>query len=189
MVSRRSRAGKVLPDTPERVPAHTPASVNMRIEEEIARNVRRCAANPRMIEPRLRELDREWDVERVLEANAASLAFAGVALGATADRRLLWLPALVTGFLLQHALQGWCPPLPILRRLGFRTADEIGRERMALKALRGDFASVPKTGSPVARADAAMSAAGEGPLQSAAKSSQHRSAASPGAPGDPASVH
>jgi hypothetical protein len=37
--------------------------------------------------------------------------------------------------------------VPILRRLGFRTADEINRERYALKALRGDFkdAEKPKT--------------------------------------------
>jgi hypothetical protein len=38
-----------------------------------------------------------------------------------------------------HAVQGWCPPVPVLRRLGFRTASEIDHERYALKALRGDF--------------------------------------------------
>jgi hypothetical protein len=48
----------------------------------------------------------------------------------------------VTAFLFQHAVQGWCPPLPILRRLGFRTASEIDTERYALKALRGDFGSI-----------------------------------------------
>ena len=58
---------------------------------------------------------------------------------ATVDRRWLALPAIVTGFLFQHAMQGWCPPLPILRRLGFRTAEEINQERYALKALKGDF--------------------------------------------------
>jgi hypothetical protein len=42
----------------------------------------------------------------------------------------------------EHAVQGWCPPLPILRRMGFRTAREIDTERTALKALRGDFARV-----------------------------------------------
>ena len=51
-------------------------------------------------------------------------------------------PVIVTAFLFQHAIQGWCPPLPILRRLGFRTAREIDTERTALKALRGDFANV-----------------------------------------------
>ncbi len=78
----------------------------------------------------------------MLEANAATLAFAGVALGATVDKRWLALPALVTAFLFQHAVQGWSPPLPILRRLGFRTAREIDEERYALKALRGGSGSV-----------------------------------------------
>ena len=41
--------------------------------------------------------------------------------------------------MIQHALQGWCPPLAVLRRLGFRTAKEINEERFALAALRGDF--------------------------------------------------
>jgi hypothetical protein len=46
----------------------------------------------------------------------------------------------------QHALQGWCLPVPLLRRLGVRTQREIERERFALKALRGDFDSVPGAG-------------------------------------------
>jgi hypothetical protein len=36
-------------------------------------------------------------------------------------------------------VQGWCPPLPVFRRLGIRTASEIDYERYALKSLRGDF--------------------------------------------------
>lgn len=32
-----------------------------------------------------------------------------------------------------------CPPILILRRVGFRTQPEISEERYALKALRGDF--------------------------------------------------
>jgi hypothetical protein len=30
-------------------------------------------------------------------------------------------------------VQGWCPPIPILRRLAFRTTYEIEEERQALK--------------------------------------------------------
>jgi hypothetical protein len=81
----------------------------------------------------------EWDVERVLETNASTLGFTGVVLGATVDKRWLVLPALVTAFLFQHAAQGWCPPISILRRLGYRPAREIEIERVALKVLRGDF--------------------------------------------------
>jgi hypothetical protein len=33
------------------------------------------------------------------------------------NNRWLVLPIAVTGFLLQHAIQGWCPPIPVLWRL------------------------------------------------------------------------
>ena len=125
--------------TVDRVPAHTAADVNQRIYDEMVERVRFFASSPDGIPQRLKELDEEWDIERAIEANASALAFTGVALGATTDRRWLILPALVTAFLFQHAVQGWCPPVPILRRLGFRTAHEIEQERHALKALRGDF--------------------------------------------------
>lgn len=42
-------------------------------------------------------------------------------------------------FLLQHALQGWCPPLPIIRKIGVRTAEEINQEKTVFKLIRGDF--------------------------------------------------
>lgn len=147
------------PSTPARVPRHTAGQVNRRIERKIAESVRWHAAHPERIPQRLRELDREWDVERTLEANAATLAFAGTALGATRDRRWLVLPAAVTAFLFQHAVQGWCPPLPVLRRLGFRTAREIDTERYALKALRGDFGSAGPGRNPGLRASRAVQAA------------------------------
>ena len=125
--------------TINRVQRNTDEAINRRIEAATGERIRRLARNPLAIERRLRELDREWDIERVLETNAALIALAGVALGARLDRRWLLLPALVTTFLFQHAVQGWCPPLPVLRRLGFRTRKEIDREKYALKYLRGDF--------------------------------------------------
>jgi hypothetical protein len=129
----------MFPNTPERVPRHTDPAVNRRISETIAASVRYYAAHPERIDRRLRGLDAEWDVERTLEANAATIALAGTLLAAFRDRRFLLLPAAVSAFLLQHALQGWCPPVPVLRRLGVRTSREIDEERFALKALRGDF--------------------------------------------------
>jgi hypothetical protein len=129
-----------------RVPAHTSDNVNRRIRDQTALRVHYYSRHADEIPRRLRQLDREWDIERAIEANAATLAFAGVALGATRDRRWLALPALVTGFLFQHAVQGWCPPVPVLRRLGFRTAFEIEVERQALKALRGDYGRPARSG-------------------------------------------
>lgn len=125
--------------TAERVTRSTADAVNRAIQTDIRDSIRWHAEHPEEIPSRLRELDAEWDVERTLEANASALAFTGVVLGATLDRRWIALPAIVTAFLFQHAVQGWCPPLPILRRMGFRTAREIDTERTALKALRGDF--------------------------------------------------
>src|SRR5437868_11191778 len=133
----------MLPSTTERVPEHTPDRYNEAIRRQTEDNVARCAAaGPEAIARRLEDLDREWDIERCLEANASSVSLVGLGLGAFVDRRLFVLPAIVAGFLLQHALQGWCPPVPLFRHLGFRTASEIDEERYALKALRGDFAAV-----------------------------------------------
>ena len=131
-----------LPTTHDRVPEHTAEHVNQRILREIEQKVKQLANVPGRIPHRLKELDAEWDIERAIEANASVVAFVGVALGYFVHPYWLALPALVTAFLFQHAIQGWCPPVPVLRRLGFRTADEIGKERMALKAIRGDFDKV-----------------------------------------------
>ena len=130
----------MIPSTAMRVPEHTAHRVNERIRRRTEDTVARCAAaGPEAIARRLEDLDQEWDIERALEANAATVALLGVGLGAFVDRRFYLLPGLVGGFLLQHAIQGWCPPVPVFRRLGFRTAEEIDEERYALKLLRGDF--------------------------------------------------
>ena len=133
-----------MPSTVERVPQHTADHVNEQIRRATEERVARCAAAGReAINRRLSELDQEWDVERTLEANAATASLVGLALGATVDKKWFIFPAVVAGFLLQHAVQGWCPPLPVLRRLGFRTQPEIAYERYALKSLRGDFRNLP----------------------------------------------
>jgi hypothetical protein len=130
----------MLPSTAERVPVSTSCDVNKRIREQTAANVERYKSSSRSeIQLRLEELDREWDIERAIEANASMVMLVGLGLGTFVNRRFYMLPAIVAGFLMQHALQGWCPPVPIMRRLGFRTQTEIDEEKYALKALRGDF--------------------------------------------------
>ena len=66
------------------------------------------------------------------------------------NRRWLVLPLLVQGFYLQHQLEGWCPPLPVLRSLGFRTPHEIEEERRALLDLRRGVAPEVPEEAPVA---------------------------------------
>jgi hypothetical protein len=133
-----------LPATARRVERNTSAHLNERLRARAdAEVVRLESASNEDITRRLRELDEEWDVERTLQVNASSLILLGLLLGTRVDRRFLALPAAVLTFFGQHALQGWCPPLPVLRRLGIRTQREIERERYALKALRGDFDDLP----------------------------------------------
>jgi hypothetical protein len=125
-----------LPASTQRVPLHTAPEINSRIHQSIDVNTAYYRQHPHLIPGRLAELDREWDVERLLEANAATLAFTGTAFGIVFGKKWLILPAVVTAFLLQHALQGWCPPLPLFRRMGFRTPNEIEEERQRLIAIR-----------------------------------------------------
>jgi hypothetical protein len=133
----------MIPSTTQRVPQSTAERVNEKIRRQTEANVTVYgAAGPEAIDRRLAELEREWDVERTLETNAATLAAAGAGLALLVDRRFALIPLVVGGFLLQHAVQGWCPPVPIFRRMGVRTQSEIDHERYALKALRGDFREV-----------------------------------------------
>ena len=128
------------PPTATRVERSSAEEINARIERETVASLAHVAAHGReAIARRLEELDREWDIERTLEANAATVTLVALGLGFTVDRRWFAFPVVVAAFLLQHALQGWCPPLPIFRRRGVRTEREINLERTALRILRGDF--------------------------------------------------
>lgn len=107
--------------------------INRQIDQLTNANIARYSKmSPEVIQRRINALDREWDVERVLEINASTLALSGLVLGLTRDAKWFILPGIVLPFLFQHAVQGWCPPLPILRRLGIRTRGEIDREKYAL---------------------------------------------------------
>lgn len=119
------------------------ATATQKIDHRTDENALSFALQPReAVSHRIESLERSWDIERALQLMAGSFALTGALLSV---RRRPWaaLPAVVGFFLAQHAVQGWCPPLPILRRLGFRSRQEIDREKFALKALRGDYDDVP----------------------------------------------
>ena len=131
----------------DRVRDHTADDINQALDAEAAARVAQYAgAGTAAITRRIEELDREWDTERILEMNASALAFLGVARAVSSDRKWLIVPSIVLPFLFLHATQGWCPPLPILRRLGVRTRREIDCEKYALKAMRGDFEGLDGSG-------------------------------------------
>lgn len=146
-------------ETASRVAGSAEEQVNRRIEAMTEASVLRFSRRLDEIEGRLRELREEWDVERWLQSNASVVMTAGHVLGLL-SRPLRVLPAVAAYFMFTHAVSGWCPPLPILRRLGVRTLREINRERFALKALRGDFegAGPSAPGSPAEKARKASEA-------------------------------
>jgi hypothetical protein len=127
----------------ERVRRQTSGARLDKIEQQLERNIHYHGSRSEGdLSARIAELENEWSIERFLDTNASILALTGAVLGLTVSKRWLLLSATVGGFLLQHAITGWCPPVPVLRSLGVRTRSEIDRERFALKALRGDFKNV-----------------------------------------------
>lgn len=118
----------------DRVRKSTSPDINRRIDVATAYSISHYKRQDKdVIARRIEMLDREWDIERVLEVNGAALSMAGLFLGLTVNRKWFLLPGVVLPCLLQHGLQGWCPPLPMLRQLGVRTRSEIDREKYALK--------------------------------------------------------
>jgi hypothetical protein len=145
--------GKALSNTQTRVADNTAEQTTERLRREMEARVYYFAQTPEQINARLEELDAEWDVERVVAANAAGLSLFGILMGRR-RRRWLVLPFAAAGFLLQYAIRGWCPSVPILRKLGLRTAREINDERHALRILRGDFDDIDMSSLKDARAKA-----------------------------------
>lgn len=145
----------------ERVRSNTAVAVNEKIDATIIANINEYATQSESsLTQRIQDLQQEWDTERILELNAPILAFTGLMLGIFVNINWFWLTGIVLLFLAQHSIQGWCPPLFILRRLGVRTRDEINMEKYALKALRGDFDLVSSTTEPSNRVQQVLQAIG-----------------------------
>jgi hypothetical protein len=145
IVCKTEDKGRAIPSSRPRGSGHRPDAVNQQIRRKTEENIAFYgSAGNKAMSQRLEELDREWDIERVLEAKAASIGLLGLALGAFVNRKWFVLPAIASGLLLLHSIRGWCPPASLLRRLGIRTKGEIDYERYALKLLRGDFKEAPQ---------------------------------------------
>lgn len=124
----------------DRVRANTPPEINKAMDTEIAASVRFYASKTDYeISRRIKELDLEWDIGRYIEFRASTIFLTGILFGLKKSKKWFILPAIASVFLLQYAIQGWCPPVSILRRLGIRTRQEIDVEKHLLETLRGDF--------------------------------------------------
>ena len=128
----------------DRVKEATPSPTNTEIENKMWHRVAQYFnKSSEELTARIHELEKEWDIERYLCVNMSTVALSGLAAGVfSKNKNWLVLPAVVLSFFMQHAVQGWCPPLPILRKLHIRTRQEIEQEKYALKIIRGDFNNI-----------------------------------------------
>jgi hypothetical protein len=151
----------MIPATTKRVSMNTASDVNERVRHDTEKRIAFYMAHPELIDQRLADLDREWDIERLIEVEAPTMSLTGLLLGLTVSRKWLAVPLLAQSMVFLHALQGWYPLLPLFRRMGIRTETEIATERYALKAIRGDFKNLRDDDGATAsqRADRAFEAA------------------------------
>lgn len=127
----------------DRVRDHTATAVTRRIDALTQARIHETVARGRdAIVQRITQLDEEWDVDRALMVNFAIAGAITSSVGATryvnspafGPRRkgFLYFFGAQLAFLLLHGTAGWCPPLVVFRRLGFRTRIEIESERTLL---------------------------------------------------------
>lgn len=133
----------LIPPNNKRVEMHTKNKINKRIVQKTEDNLKKFQyADSDSLSERIKQLNREWDTERVLEANAATIIFVSSVIGFIYTPYWFILTGIISFFLFEHAIQGWCPPLPLIRRLGVRTQEEIQIEKMTIKFMRGDFYNI-----------------------------------------------
>ena len=117
----------------DKVKKVTSPAANKKITEKTQNNVVHYANETEsVIQKRIEQLDKEWDMERLLALNASVLTITGVVLGSKVNKKWFWMPGVVASFLGMHAIQGWCPPVPLFRAFGVRTRMEIDKEKYGL---------------------------------------------------------
>lgn len=98
---------------------------------------------PAAIDERLNELSLEWTAGRAAKSTAGLMIVAGLALTAFAGPVWLILTAVGGAIMLPYLFGRRSPLSTFYHRLGLRTGQDVDHEKMALKALRGDFLHLP----------------------------------------------
>ena len=130
----------------DRVRNETAPYVNERIDREIEGNIAHYSQlDDYAITKRIAELDHEWDIDRALMANFALLGGAAFTAGLTKNKNWFYLLGAQFVFLMLHAVKGWCPPVTVMRRMGFRTKTEIESEKATLLKILESRSPVKET--------------------------------------------
>jgi hypothetical protein len=113
-------------------------------DDEFERRLASLAeGGPDAIRERLDELDREWTAGRLVKATSGVLILVGVPPAVFVNPWFAILPAAGGLFLAEYLFARRSALGDLFARMGYRTGVEIDRERVALKALRGDFKHLP----------------------------------------------
>jgi hypothetical protein len=126
-----------------RIAQNTSPAINQMIMDNTEKSLLFYAEHPDQIDERINRLKNESDVSQALVANSSLLGMFGMFMALIVRVRLLiLLPIAAMVFLIQNAVRGWSPPDMLLRRLGFRTKEEIQLELYGLRMLKGDFNTI-----------------------------------------------
>lgn len=127
-------------DNMDLVRENTSEEINRRIDHFTEENIRYYATQTeKVISRRINTLEKEWDVQKLVQAIDAGVGLGSIFLGVLGAKKWWFIATLAAASSGMHAMKGWSPGTIALRRMGFRTRQEIDREKYALKALRGDF--------------------------------------------------
>jgi len=120
--------------------AKTPCSRAETLEQRLA-----CLADagPAAIDERLNAIESEWSAGRVTKAVIGVTMVVGLGLTALLNPWWLLLPAAGSVFLLQYLFGRTSWLGKTFQEMGFRSGAEIEQEKLALRALRGDFRHLP----------------------------------------------
>ncbi|MBA3899151.1 MAG: hypothetical protein H0X62_02910 [Bacteroidetes bacterium] len=130
----------------DKIRAASDSHLNWEIDRKIEENIRKYTYQGSYeISQRIMELEKEWDINKVLQINAASLALLGIGFSLK-NKRWLFFSGTILLTLAYVSLNGWGPPINIFRRMGYRTRQEIDCEIYAMKFLRGDFTEIQPAG-------------------------------------------
>lgn len=101
-------------------------------------NTAKIIKHPEVISSRLKELEKEWDLERVHELNNSLYELHGTLLGKLLNKHFSQLPISTTMRLAQEMGNNWNPPAGMFKSLGYRTKEEIENEKRTLLSPTSD---------------------------------------------------
>ena len=95
-------------------------------------------ATPESVDNRLKELEKEWDLERVHELNASFSGLNGTLLGKILDKHFASLPFSTSTRLVNETPYEWNPSITLFESLGYRPKHEIEKEKQFLQTLKNE---------------------------------------------------